>query len=458
MCVTPEKPRAVEAAWPDAYRVFRYVSCQVEEHRAVFSYELVGESDSLRFTETVDFTPPRLAPNPQRAQAFQRVVELLYLVAGISYYKVAAPPRIEILSVPVPTAVETYLRNLYTHGLAEFAFRNNLPRALRPDFVASQRESSLPPELPTLSRHPLVPVGGGKDSVVTVELLRQAGAAPVLFSVNPNAVMRNVIEVAGTPMLEAKRTVDQQLFKLNELGAYNGHIPVTAINSLIAVATAVLHGLGPVVMSNERSASSANLTWEGQEINHQWSKGLDAERELAQVLASCVGREVGYFSLLRPLSELHIARIFAKNTAYDAVFTSCNAVFKLRNAATTWCGNCPKCRFVFLALAPFMTRDRLTGIFGTNLLSDVTQLSGYRELIGLAGQKPFECVGEIEESLVALQLVAESEAWRNDVVVRQLVSEIPAARIPTAETIAGVFTPNTDHLIPAEYAKALTCV
>ncbi|PZS07172.1 MAG: hypothetical protein DLM55_11545 [Acidimicrobiales bacterium] len=428
------------------------------EHRAVFNYELVGESDSLKFTETVDFIPPRLAPSPQRAEAFQRVVELLYLVAGISYYKVAAPPRIEICSVSTPAAVEAYLRNLYAHGLAEYAFRNNLPRALRPDFVASHREATLPLELPALSRHPLVPVGGGKDSVVTVELLRQAGVAPVLFSVNPNQVMRNVVAVAGTPMLEAKRTVDQQLFKLNELGAYNGHIPVTAINSLISVATAVLHGLGPVVMSNERSASSANLTWEGQEINHQWSKGLDAERELAQVLVYCVGRGVGYFSLLRPLSELHIARIFAKNTAYDAVFTSCNAVFKLRNAATTWCGNCPKCRFVFLALAPFMTRERLIGIFGTNLLSDATQLPGYRELIGLTGQKPFDCVGEIEESLVALQLVAESVAWKNDVVVQQLVSEVPATRIPTAETITGVFTPSTDHLIPAEYTKALPCV
>ncbi len=456
--MTPERPSSASTHWPEEYRVFRYLSYRFDQYQAVFEYELAGKNDSLRFVETVEFPPPSSRPSSQALEAFRRVVELLYLIAGISYYKVAAPQRIEILSVPFPAGIEGYLRNLYAHGLGEFAFTNNLPRALRPELVSLGPADQPPLELPSALDTPLVAVGGGKDSIVSLELLRQVNVSPTLFSVNPNRVMREVIDVSGTPALSAKRTIDKQLFELNRRGAYNGHIPVTAINSLIAVGTSVLHGLGPVVMSNERSASSANLTWRGQEINHQWSKSLTAERELADVLATQLGTGARYFSLLRPLSELHIAKIFAKTTGYDAAFTSCNAVFKLENPATAWCGDCPKCRFVFLALAPFMTKDRLTAIFGKNLLDDVLQLPGYRELTGLVGQKPFDCVGEISESLVALQLAANSTAWGEEPVVKQLISEIPPQKLPTPELSTEIFTPSGAHFIPGEYAKILECV
>ncbi|MGH3546408.1 MAG: hypothetical protein ACRDPW_10880, partial [Mycobacteriales bacterium] len=220
----------------------------------------------------------------------------------------------------------------------------------------------------------------------------------------------------------------------------------------------VLHGLGPVVMSNERSASSPNLIWNGDEINHQWSKSLAAERELAEVLSAQLGPGARCFSLLRPLSELHIAKVFAQTTTYDTVFTSCNAVFKLKNPAAAWCGDCPKCRFIFLALAPFMPAERLIGIFGKNLLADPHQLPGYRELTGLVGQKPFECVGEIDESLVALQLAADTPDWGAESVVTQLLAELPPEQRPTPKLPAEIFTPGAEHLIPAQYAEVLSCV
>ena len=74
---------------------------------------------------------------------------------------------------------------------------------------------------------------------------------------------------------------------------------MTAINSFIAVATSVLHGLGPVVMSNERSASDPNLIWIGHEINHQWSKSIEAEGLLRAAIAGQAGLADSYFSLLR---------------------------------------------------------------------------------------------------------------------------------------------------------------
>ncbi|HEX5597541.1 MAG TPA: hypothetical protein VFX61_16220 [Micromonosporaceae bacterium] len=420
---------------------------------ASFDYALQGPDGELRFTETVTFPLPSSPPNAAGMAAFDRVLELLHLVAGVSYYKVAAPAQ---LAVPAPLGAEAValVTAVYTKGLAEYAYRNDLPHVLQltPSVPAGRVAAAEPVD--NSDRRPLSAVGGGKDSIVTLEALRAAGFDPAPFSVNPNQVIVSVNAASGLAALAARRRIDPALLELNAAGALNGHIPVTAINSLIAVATSVLHGLGPVVMSNERSASDPNLVWDGHEINHQWSKGVEAEGLLRAALTGHAGLTEPYFSLLRTLSELHIARLFARITEYDTVVTSCNAAFKLRDASARWCGDCPKCRFVFLAFAPFMPRDRLVGIFGADLLADAAQLPGYRELLGVDGHKPFECVGEVEESLVALQLLAEQEQWRDGPVVRELVAAVPETAW-SAVSHSDVFAPGGPHFVPPAYLKAL---
>jgi hypothetical protein len=194
------------------------------------------------------------------------------------------------------------------------------------------------------------------------------------------------------------------------------------------VAASILHGLGPVVMSNESSASSPNLYWRGEPVNHQWSKSADAEQALQAALLSRVGVTGLYFSLLRHLNEMQIARLFARTTAYDGVLTSCNNAYTIDRPATErWCGNCPKCRFVFLAMAPFAGVERMVGIFGADLLRDESQLPGYRELLGITSFKPFECVGEISESQAAVARLAELAQWREAVVVRRLLPDLDSA-------------------------------
>ncbi|HEX6969075.1 MAG TPA: hypothetical protein VF174_09735 [Micromonosporaceae bacterium] len=420
---------------------------------ATFDYLLQGPDGELRFTETVEFPVPAAPPDPGTLAAVERILELLHLVAGVSYYKVAAPPRLEV-PAPLGPAARALVTAVYTKGLGEYAYRNDLPHVL--DLRPTVPDGDVPtvPSLDLTDRRPLCPVGGGKDSIVTLEALRAGGFEPVPFSVNPNRVIDAVNAASGLTALAARRRIDPVLFELNAAGARNGHIPVTAVNSLIAVATSVLHGLGPVVMSNERSASDPNLTWHGHEINHQWSKGVEAEGLLRDALTEHAELTDPYFSLLRTLSELHIARLFARITRYDAVVTSCNAAFKLRDATARWCGDCPKCRFIFLALAPFMPRERLVGIFDADLLADPAQVSGYRELLGVDGHKPFECVGEVEESVVALGMLAEQPQWRDAPVVRALVTAVPERGWRTAEQTA-VFTPGGPHFVPPAYTAAL---
>ncbi|MGN9912536.1 hypothetical protein ACTMTJ_33865 [Phytohabitans sp. LJ34] len=404
--------------------------------------------DELEFIETVTFPVPT-GPVPA---AFHRVLELLHLVAGVSYFKVGAPPEITT-ATPLSPAATALLDAVYTKGMAEYAYRNELPHVLSLSVSAPAASPQSP--VSVAGKRPLSPVGGGKDSIVTLEALRRGGLDPVPFAVNPNWVIQAVFSASGLTPLVARRKIDPKLFDLNAAGALNGHIPVTAINSLIAVATATLHGLGPVVMSNERSASDPNLVWNEHEINHQWSKGVEAEGLLRGALAAHAGLADAYFSLLRPLSELHIARLFAAHTQYDEVVTSCNAAFKLRDASARWCGHCPKCRFVFLAMAPFMPRARLVAIFGADLLADETQIPGYKELLGLDGHKPFECVGEVEESVVALSLLRDSPEWTDARVVSELAAAIPGAAW-TAAANSDVFTPGGTNYVPPAFASLVT--
>ncbi|WP_432988066.1 hypothetical protein [Dactylosporangium sp. CA-233914] len=411
---------------------------------ARFHYAL----DDLVLSETVDFGPPA-TEHP----ALERVLDLLYVAASTSYYKIAAPRQVVLDGVALTAGALGWVRALFHDGLGEFAYRNKLEYVL--DLPVETGASAEPPAWThTPSGAPLVAVGGGKDSIVSMEALQLGGLEPVLFAVNPNAIIRSVMAVSPQPVRTVQRRLDPRMRELNEAGAYNGHIPVTAINSLIAVATSLMHGLGPVVMSNESSASVPNLSWLGRDINHQWSKGLPAERHLGEALLAHAGLRDAYFSLLRGLSELHIAGLFARFTTYDEVVTSCNAAFKLRDASERWCGHCPKCRFVFLALAPFTGRERLVHIFGSDVFTDMTQLPGYRELMGLTAHKPFECVGEIEESLVALRLLTEHPDWRDSPIVTALAAEVPA--LPTDAEVDAAFAGDGPNLVPARYLAALT--
>jgi UDP-N-acetyl-alpha-D-muramoyl-L-alanyl-L-glutamate epimerase len=409
---------------------------------ATFDYLLDGP-DPLAFTETITF-PVAGRPVPD---TFYRVLDLLHVVAGVSYYKVGAPPRV-VAPKPVPQAAAEFWTAVSTHGLGEYAYRNQLAYVLE---MTVETPGVTDPAQPVdnSAGRPLSAVGGGKDSIVTLEILRAAGLDPVPFSVNPNQVIVAVNAASGLDALAARRRLDPRLFELNKAGALNGHIPVTAINSLIAVATAAWHGLGPVVMSNERSASDPNLVWNGHEINHQWSKGVAAEGLLRAAVTAAAGLTEPYFSLLRSLSELRIAQMYARHDRYDDVVTSCNKAFKLHDPTARWCGDCPKCRFVFLAMAPAMDRARLTRIFGHDLFADRAQVPGFLELLGIDAHKPFECVGEVEESLVALSMLDDDAP-----VLVALRAAVPPSAWAEASRDA-VLTPGGPTYVPAAYAKIL---
>ena len=382
----------------------------------VLRYELPGVADfkeRFRFEGLPDHVPE------ERWAAARGAARFAALFAASSYYKTVIPPVVEV-AFPLSDATRELARAVLEDGLGEFAYRNGTSLQGHVTFEAPDAPAPDPPSW-ALEGRPLVPVGGGKDSVVTLEAMRRDFDEVRTFAVNPKGAIVRTVEHAGTPHVSAHRRLDPALFELNERGALNGHVPITTIVSAVASIAALLCGDRWVVFSNEASADTGNVTVDGVEINHQWAKSWSFERRFAERLRTEVHTELGYLSLLRPLSELTIARAFARLTDYHGIFNSCNRAFKLRGETTDWCGDCPKCRFVFLVLAPFLERDDLLAIFsGRDLLDDPSQREGFRELLGLTDVKPWECVGTFSESQAALACLAERPEWSGSHLVQDL--------------------------------------
>jgi hypothetical protein len=451
--------------------VFRYESFATDPERGLLTcrYSLDGRDFAERFT---------LAPGPRwPAEAAQAAARLVFLLAGVSYYKTAAPQVIDLGPTPLTDQELAFLREFYLQGLGEFAYRNHLDlttlriEARRANATSAPKAPTAPkdptaPTAPTADnpRRALIPFGGGIDSIVTVERVRPRADA-ALFVVSRPADRFDAIEapaaVTGLPIVRAEREIDPQLLRSAELGFLNGHVPVTGILSAIAVLAAVLTDKNAVVMSNEWSASIPTLEDQGHPINHQFSKSEAFEAGFRRVLsqtgqAGQAGPQMPeYFSWLRDRTELWVGQQFAKLPAYHGSFRSCNKAFYTDRARRYdhWCGQCDKCCFIDLILAPFVPAEELTQIFAPSAepLKDPDLAPKFRALLG-AGAKPFECVGEISECRAAVLLAAQRADRADTTMLQDLASEIATwPDAPDESEAQAMLRPVGQNFIPAGY-------
>jgi hypothetical protein len=407
---------------------------------AAFTYRL-GDDE---FTERLTLDPALLTgPAPASLDA---ALDLVHLVMGTSYYKLAAPGRV-VVERPVTAAQLAVAQAAYTEGLGEFAAVNRLPVPHRVAFDAEVREAGPVPAPGT--RGALLPVGGGKDSALALVVVPDATA----LAINPTGAQRDVARAAGVPLLEVRRRLDPLLAGRTAQGGLNGHVPVTAINSAISALVAALGGYDPVVFANERSADEETLTVDGVSVNHQYSKSHAFER-LFTAAAAELG--TGYFSLTRQLSELATVAAVAA-LPLRAHILSCNRSYTQRHvggqAEQRWCLHCDKCLFTFLVFAVFLTPTEAEEMFGGNPLADASLADGFRRL--WATEKPFDCVGERAESAAAMAHLAASRSWGDAPVVRLLGAEAAAAAAVTGATVDGFLPPRGEHGIPPRHLEAL---
>ena len=359
----------------------------------------------------------------------------------VSYWKIACPKRVVVKPFALTETQKAFWKKLYYNGLGEFLYLNNI-MVSEADLMEMESVGERPfvkVESP-LEEKVLVPVGGGKDSVVTLECLRDA--MPVIpLIVNPRGATLNCVETAGSgenDFIVINRTLDPTMLQLNAEGYLNGHTPFSALLAFISVLVAFGSGSRYIALSNENSANESTVP--GTNINHQYSKSIEFERDFRQYVAENINDNVQYFSFLRPLSELQIASLFAQCEAYHPVFRSCNVGSK----TDSWCCHCPKCLFTWIILSPFLSREKLTAIFGKDLMADTSLQPILEELNGTAAVKPFECVGTVEEVRACLAATKEAP---------ECSLSLSKGEGPTVDEILRRF--NDEHFLPEHFVQIL---
>src|SRR5262249_5760630 len=128
-----------------------------------------------RFTEELRFeVPPRQLTSSEQV-VLDRIFRLLLLMAGVSYYKAYVPKALRGENVTIDCDTAAFMKEFYERGLAEFAFRNGISLRDHMEFRCQSRTRDDGPLPVSLPRRTLVPVGGGKDSIVTLECLKRSG-------------------------------------------------------------------------------------------------------------------------------------------------------------------------------------------------------------------------------------------------------------------------------------------
>jgi len=413
---------------------------------------LCYELDGIRLEERIALPVTDLNLDASRLQAVESALDLLHWTAGVSYWKAGCPSGIEFAgSTPNPWQA-AWLSRLYRDGLAEFAWINQLDPESWSGFPANQDKTG-EAVATSLTRRTLVPMGGGKDSLVAWSRLQKIGEPTASVQIGRSALIAGLGNELPGEHLIIDRQLDPGLGQLNRAGAWNGHVPVTAINSAILVLAALVLDYDAVAFANERSADEASLIdGHGRAVNHQFSKSFEFELMLNEWIQRWITPDLHVFSLLRRDRELAICREFAGLAAFHARFSSCNRNFHLDGPRTRrWCGECPKCHFVFLALAPFMNPASMTMIFGRDLLDEPGQLEGFAALLALDGNKPFECVGEANEARAAVVALAADARWSGHAVVAGLNTRLDGIHVPALDSLC---QPQGPHLIPERLIRA----
>lgn len=324
------------------------------------------------------------------------------MIELISYWKATCSNNVIIRAGFLDEEQISFFKKLYFHGLGELFYTNGIEPNYD-DFMNIKCEHPKTNiEIPKITtKGNLIPIGGGKDSNVTLELMKHEFEDNHCFIINPKEVTLACAEVAGYPqekIVTVKRTIDKNLIDLNKQGFINGHTPFSSLVAFISYLCAYIDRKKYILLSNESSANESNVS--GTKINHQYSKTYEFENDFNEYTKKYFNVDIKYFSLLRPLSEYQIGMLFSRYEKYHEIFKSCNVGSK--QEPWKWCCNCPKCLFVYIILSPFLYKEKLINIFGEDLFENKELLKTFIELTGNGKTKPFECVGTYEEVKYAI--------------------------------------------------------
>jgi len=416
-----------------------------------FSFHFhIGDKWHFHLASEIDFQQvPFLKSVPE--VEIENLVFHIGLIELISYWKPTCSPSVVIKPFKLSDDQIKWWKKLWYNGLGEFFYVNSIQTSVR-DFLwitSGEKELSSFEFNAANKLSTLVPIGGGKDSPVTLELIKNGGRNVIPLIINPRGATLNTVKMSGLPMdafVSVKRSIDPVLLEMNSKGFLNGHTPFSAMLAFYTLLIARMTGVYDIALSNESSANESTVP--GTDVNHQYSKSFEFEQDFRKYYLQYLSEHFNYFSFLRPLTELQIAELFSRMTAYHAVFRSCNAGSK----EDIWCGQCPKCLFANIILSPFISPDKLKEIFGINMYENKSLKTAFDELTGVSPVKPFECVGTVSEVNEAIQLAIQ-RFYSDPVSMPYLLSVYEKPHEITDANSLNSW--NSEHNLLPEYEKIL---
>ncbi len=387
----------------EKHKYFIYDSYKIFEDEESINIEYRFEIPDLKvFKPTLKILKKSLIVNKieNNKEYINNIVFNIGLIELISYWKSVCAPNVIIKCGKINEEQINWFKKLYFNGLGELFFTNNIKTNIN-DFMniiceGEKDYSNIQVDNKGYNfKNYIIPIGGGKDSNVTLELLNKMEDNMALI-INPKPVTLECARIAGIKnenIIEIKRTIDKELLDLNSKGYINGHTPFSSVLAFISFFVAFLTGRKYIALSNESSANESNV--KGEKINHQYSKSYEFEKDFEEYSKKYLKLPIKYFSFLRPLNELQIGMLFSRYEQYHKVFKSCNVGSK--GEVWKWCCKCPKCLFAYTMLSTFLYKEKIVNIFGTDMFEDEEMKETFIELIGKGKTKPFECVGTYEE-------------------------------------------------------------
>lgn len=397
------------------YKEFYYNSYSIKEDEEAIYIEFEFEIQNLtKFNPKLKIFKKNMKLKSMESDYVKNMVFNMGLIELISYWKVTCSPKVIIKCGNINEEQINFWKKIYFYGLGELFYTNNIQTNIEEFMNIRCTGSKIEyKEIEDLSEGYIVPIGGGKDSVVTLETLKIDKNRDYCLIINPKPVTLECAKIAGfenNNIIEVTRVIDKKIIELNEKGFINGHTPFSAMLAFTSYFIAYLTGKKYIALSNENSANESNV--KGEKVNHQYSKSFEFECDFEEYSRKYLKAPVKYFSFLRPLNELQIAKIFSKHEQYHKVFKSCNVGSKGEN--WVWCLNCAKCLFAYIILSPFLYKEKLISIFGADMFEKENLLETFKELTGNGATKPFDCVGTFEEVNFAVSKTIENVENKNE--------------------------------------------
>ncbi len=405
---------------------FEFVSYKInpKDRKVFFNYKIeFANREPLIFEEAIIFPAP-FSLKSISSNFLDELFSNLHLILGISYYKLYCPPKIK-LNISLSKKQADFWNIIYQKGLGEFFYVNRIDFRKLIKFPYGKKANPVSSFLP-IKKRALLGIGGGKDSIVAAELLKENKinfTAMIIETQKKSEIVDELIQKIGVGSLIVERHLDKKIFQEYD-GAYNGHVPISAVFAFLGYALAVLYDFSYVIVANEHSSNFGNIKYLGENINHQWSKSLEFEELFQDYTREFLAPQIIYFSMLRPFYEIRIVEMFYNFKKYFPIFTSCNRNFRIEKERpeTLWCGECPKCAFAFSMLSAFLKKEEVVKIFGKNLFEEKSLIPIFADISGFGKMKPFDCVGTFDEVRAAFFLAQKN--FSDSLVLKTFLNKI----------------------------------